>query len=647
MSAIPYRPDIDGLRAVAVLAVLFYHAGFSGLPGGFMGVDIFFVISGYLITSFIARDLAVGEFSMVAFWERRARRILPPLFAVVGASIIAGLFLFLPMDFMQLAKETISQSVFGSNFLFLKQGGYFNTSNEIKVLLHTWSLAVEEQFYLFFPIGMYLWWRFVKRNVLLLLIPCAIISFVMCVVVTGMMDRIAFYMLPFRGWELLAGSILAVSSKTSANKAVRESVSFFGLALIAYSILFYSGAPFPGSIALLPVLGTVMIIWAKDSAVSSLLSLKPVVAIGLISYSLYLWHWPIMAYVRYQPFIEFTAGVGLACIGASVLLATATYFVIEQPIRKRRILSSRRSIFLFSLAGLLLIAVAGAVIIATKGMPQRFDDDVLALEAGARDWNVERWACDQPDIERIKSGGLCQTNPEAGAPDFILWGDSHADAIAPLFYALSKKHGRNGYVVTGHGCPPIIGGGDPATPVTYDCNAANEATIDFIRQSGMKDVFLVSNWQTYLHSSRTMDGAYMDWYDAGQDQSANPVAAALNRTIGRISEGGARIHILYNIPYAPIDPPRALALERLHGYEGASKTVVSVEAYHKALENERVVFATLDNHAINYIEPEKVLCDNAACYAEKDGKSLYFNMGHLSAFGATQLAPLFEESFAK
>lgn len=645
MSAIPYRPDIDGLRAVAVLAVLLYHAGFTALPGGFMGVDIFFVISGYLITSFIVRDLAAGEFSMVAFWERRARRILPPLFAVVGTSLVAGLFLFLPMDLVQLAKETISQSVFGSNFLFLKQGGYFNTSNDIKVLLHTWSLAVEEQFYLFFPIGMYLWWRFVGRNALWLLIPCAVLSLALCIVITGMMDRIAFYMLPFRGWELLAGAILSVHNTSSSNRAVREMASLLGAGLIACSILFYSAAPFPGYVALLPVVGTVLIVWAKGSAVNRFLSFKPVVAIGLISYSLYLWHWPVMAYVRYQPFIDFTAFTGLACIVLSMLLAAATYFAVEQPVRKRRVLSSRRAIFLFSLAGLLSMAATGAAIIAMKGVPQRFGDDVLALEAGARDWNAERWVCDQPSVERIASGKVCQTNPKSGVPDFILWGDSHADAIAPLFYDLSKRHNRNGYVVTGHGCPPIIGGGPPATPVTYDCNAANEATIEFISKSSVKDVFLVSNWASYLDPSRTMDASYMGWYDA--NTSGRPVAASLKRTIGQISEGGARIHILYNIPYVLIDPPRTLALEKLHGYEGQSKTIVSVESYHKALENERSVFKEIGNDDINYIEPEKVLCDATYCYAEKNGRSLYFNMGHLSAFGATQLAPLFEDYFQK
>lgn len=645
MSAIPYRPDIDGLRAVAVLAVLFYHAGFTALPGGFMGVDIFFVISGYLITSFIVRDLAAGEFSMVAFWERRARRILPPLFAVVGTSLVAGFFLFLPMDLIQLARETMSQSVFGSNFLFLKQGGYFNTSNDIKVLLHTWSLAVEEQFYLFFPIGMYLWWRFVGRNVLWLLIPCTVLSFILCLVVTGMMDRIAFYMLPFRGWELLAGAVLAANNASYSNRIVREMASLLGAGLISYSILFYSAEPFPGYIALLPVFGTVLIVWAKDSAINRLLSLKPVVAIGLISYSLYLWHWPVMAYVRYQPFIEFTAYIGFACIAASMLLAAATYFMVEQPVRKRRVLSSRRAIFLFSLAGLLSMAAAGAAIMVAKGAPQRFGDDVLALEAGARDWNAQRWACDQPSVERIESGDVCQTNPESGAPDFILWGDSHADAIAPLFYELSGKRNRNGYVVTGHGCPPMIGGGEPATPVTYDCNAANEATIEFIRKNAIKDVFLVSNWVSYLDPARPMDASHMEWYDA--NTSGRPVAASLKRTIGQISEGGARIHILYNIPYVLIDPPRVLALEKLHSYEGRSKTAVSVEAYHKALENERSVFKEIGNDAIDYIEPEKVLCDEEYCYAEKDGRSLYFNMGHLSAFGATQLAPLFEDYFKR
>jgi peptidoglycan/LPS O-acetylase OafA/YrhL len=222
---IKYRPEVDGLRAIAVCAVLLFHAEFSAVPGGFMGVDIFFVISGFLITSIIIKDLKNDTFSFWAFWERRFRRILPPLFLVIAFTLIAAYFIFLTIDFTEFGKQLMAQSLFSSNLLFAKQGGYFDSTNDLKPLLHTWSLAVEEQFYLFFPIAMYIIGKFFNKRYAPFFIAGTLISLVLSLVYVSISQRYAFYLLPFRGWELLAGSLIAVSPSLRS-MAMKETVSW-------------------------------------------------------------------------------------------------------------------------------------------------------------------------------------------------------------------------------------------------------------------------------------------------------------------------------------------------------------------------------------------------------------------------------------
>ncbi len=652
MSHVKYRPDIDGLRAIAVLAVLIYHAGFKFLPGGFMGVDIFFVISGYLITSFIVADIKDRTFSMVGFWERRARRILPPLFAVVAATLIAGWFIFLPFDYVQLAKEMASQAAFGSNILFMMQGGYFADSDQFKALLHTWSLAVEEQFYLFFPIGMALFARFVSKKFFYLLLPAAVISFVLCVIVVGISDRIAFYSLPFRGWELLAGAIVAVSQSPTALKAsLREILSALGLIMIAAALLFYrTSIAFPGYVGLLPVIGTALIIWGNGAgmtATGKALAIKPMVAVGLISYSLYLWHWPILVYARYIPIYEFNAGIALACIAAAFVLSILTWRYVEQPIRKKQIFPTRKNISLFSLVGLLIMAGLGAVIIIGKGLPQRFDDAVIAYASGKQDENPHREECDQPNLSAIEQSKVCQTNPSAGKPTFIMWGDSIGDAIAPAFYSLSQKEGRNGYVVTGHGCVPILEAKAPRSFNGFDCTKSNKAIFDLIIREKIKTLYLIGSWGNWLRPEQITFPDNDAWYNADKDRFNNITMAALQRMIDKLQEEGVKVYVVINPPPtpAPIDPPRQLALESRFGVT-SGKAFTPIENYLSNRKDGIDTFRSLSGDAdVTYIDPKPYLCDTEKCPLGRDGRSLYFNPGHLTAYGAHSLEPLIRPFF--
>jgi len=305
-SSFKYRPDIDGLRAVAVLPVLFYHAKL-GCSGGFVGVDVFFVISGYVISSLILKELAAGTFSMVNFWERRIRRILPALSLVVAAVLAMGWLFFLPEDFQILGNSVMAQSVMAANFYFWKGGtNYFAHSFDTKPLLHTWSLAVEEQFYLLFPLLMAFLFRTKPKALRHWILGIAVVSLVVSVIgcYSTNNHRSTFYLLPSRIWELLTGALLALNrGRFSTNPLKRESSGFLGLALIAWSIFAYDDdTRFPGLAALPPCLGAALIIASsetKSSIIGRLLSFKPFVFIGLVSYPLYLWHWPLLIYATY------------------------------------------------------------------------------------------------------------------------------------------------------------------------------------------------------------------------------------------------------------------------------------------------------------------------------------------------------------
>ncbi len=344
---IDYRPDIDGLRALAVLAVLFFHADL-GCYGGFVGVDIFFVISGFLICSLILKKLESGTFSLVEFWERRIRRILPAWAVVAVASLVAGWFLFLPPDFATLGKSVIAQATLLSNVFFWQQtgAGYFAASPDTMPLLHTWSLAVEEQFYVFFPLLLLIPMGWRRITFFELIICLWVASFVQSVTVTPQFPALAFYFLPMRAWELLTGALLAVGKQNlPANKVVREISGWLGLGLMLYAIFcFNRHTRVPGLAALIPCSGAAFFILSSTgdfSLVGWMFSFRPLVFIGLISYSLYLWHWPLLVFARYLATGELSLSYRLGLLAASLGLAILSWKFIEIPIRKRRIIKVR------------------------------------------------------------------------------------------------------------------------------------------------------------------------------------------------------------------------------------------------------------------------------------------------------------------
>src|ERR1700690_2687799 len=374
-----YRPDIDGLRAIAVLSVVFFHLGVP-LHGGFVGVDIFFTISGFLIGSIILRQTSDRIFTFAGFYERRIRRIFPALIVMLAVSCILAYEFLLPAELISFSKSLAAASFSLSNIFFWLQSGYFDAPASNTPLLHTWSLAIEEQFYVFLPVLLVILHRFSPRRINLVIYSFAAVSLLISVYGAYQFPSAAFYLLHTRAWELLIGTALALEGFPKLRGPfVREAAGIAGLLLIAFALLFYhSWTPFPGLAALPPCLGTALIIAAGESGkntVGRLLSLRPIVFVGLISYSLYLWHWPLIVFYKFG----FTVIDGLSHIQSqaflfalSLVLATLSWRFVEMPVRSGTWGNNRTWLFGGAAVATIVVAAPSAGVLALQGVPSRF-----------------------------------------------------------------------------------------------------------------------------------------------------------------------------------------------------------------------------------------------------------------------------------
>lgn len=432
-----YRPEIDGLRAIAVLPVILFHAGFEVFSGGFVGVDIFFVISGFLITSILIEELERGDFSVLRFYERRARRILPALFVVMAACLPFAYLWMLPAQLEDFAQSLVAVVFSVSNVLFWREDGYFAAAAELKPLLHTWSLGVEEQYYLLFPAFLLMFWRIGRSRVLFIVMAMALLSLGAAELGWRYKPSAAFYLAPTRAWELFAGSIcgfLTVGRGPQSSNAA----SLAGVALIGFSIFSYdSTTPFPGLYALAPVVGTVLVIVfaAPATVVARVLSKPPFVGVGLISYSAYLWHQPLFAFARLRSLAEPgpVLMATLACV--ALALAWVTWYFVEQAFRKRPVplLATRRTLFVTSGAVGAAFVLAGAAVLT-------FKDDLRA-----------DWLARHPESAQIfnllekakQQGNWIQDIEQEGLETNCRFNASTLDGkISARLLACAQDHGR-------------------------------------------------------------------------------------------------------------------------------------------------------------------------------------------------------------
>jgi len=660
-----YRTDIDGLRAIAVLAVVFSHIGLSGFHGGYVGVDIFFVISGYLITAIIAQDIRESRFSIVRFYERRIRRIIPALVAVALPSALVGYLLMPPGDFKNFAQSLAATAGFISNVLFWMEAGYFESAAIYKPMLHTWSLAIEEQFYIILPLLLMLLARFGHHALIGLGAACAL-SFAVSLAVTERSPETAFFLMPFRFWELGLGSLLAIAGLSPPGRPLtREALGAVGLALIAFSITVYDESTlFPGAAALLPCLGAVLIIYTggdRQTAVDKLLSLRPLTFIGLISYSLYLWHWPLISFYQFfradstalpRPLLD---GTEMAIVVAlSLIMATLSWRFVEQPFRRKyRVDQGFSPRFVFTATGstLAMIIAFGAVVHVHQGWPWRFSHEAIALAQAAKSRPI--FSCLDTGGDRADFQQLMTLNEE-GPLATILWGDSHAAQWVPGIGAAAKRAGeRIGYYGI-CGCPPIVGL-ERVDGKAFTCGANNNWMLNKIAESPAIDtVILASRLQYYMEGNTygplearqsgpiltAIDGKHI----AGSSQG-DLVIAQLGHQVDKLQAMGKRVVLIYPVPEIGHHVPRTLFRLSVLGKDPNSFSVP------KDMFTQRTstAFAGLDALArqSNAMEifPHEVLCDRTTCKTVIDRHVLYRDGDHLTAEGSVFLSPLFDPVF--
>ncbi len=503
-----YRPEVDGLRAVAVLAVLFFHAGIPGFRGGFVGVDVFFVISGYLITRLILGELDGDRFTFARFYGRRARRLFPAMFATLAATFVAGVFILSPIHLEEASLSLVYTLLSVSNVLFWSLSGYFDIASEAKPLLHTWSLGVEEQFYLLWPISIFLAYRWRRRNgVLAWIAGVGLASLAAAEVAAGRAPDAAFFLTPFRMCELALGGLclwLEGSAATRATRATRrwrrEGLTLLGLALIGYAVAeFTPSHRFPGLAAMVPCAGAALVIVAgRGRLAGALLANRLAVGIGLISYSLYLVHWPLFVLARYGRGAESSPWEKATLIVVSILLATAMYFLVEQPFRRRRAGGKRLSDPAFGLAcaGLACALILPAVTaMADHGWPGRVPAELRAAAAGL-DAMKERHFADASAQEHVPF-------PAPGKRNAVIVGDSHgADLLTALMRAKSQVNFR--FVHIFWDCQPILGErpyGEgtpiPSREIADECRRQSEVLRDNPQLAAADLIVIASSWIDY------------------------------------------------------------------------------------------------------------------------------------------------------
>lgn len=613
-----YRSDIDGLRAIAVLPVLFFHAGVPYFSGGFVGVDVFFVISGYVITQGLRADIEADRFSIVDFYERRFRRIFPALVITLCLTYAAALFFLLPHELVDLSNSMIASTLSVSNFYFWRSSSYFDTSSLFRPLLHTWSLSVEEQFYILMPLAMVVSRLFFRQAWRFFFWPVVLISLLLSISATYTAPTANFYLLPTRAWEILLGAMLVLTPLPKPAPFLAEILGATGIALIGYCVFAYSDStPFPGAHALLPCVGSFLVIFAgidNSTQAKRLLSLWPLVAVGLISYSLYLVHWPITVMTRYYLLKNPQTSQVALIIAASFVVAFLSWKYVETPFRKKGPLLTRKVVFSsWGVAVASLIAV-GSLSALSGGLPSRFPTTQIAAQTGSEGWRKGTCFLDGSQTFEKWDARKC-TLTQGYAENILLWGDSFAAHYVPGIVAYGAQVGANVYQYTAAGCPPVLKYFSYKLP---NCQAFNAHALELIRELAIKKVILSARWG--LLTSR----GEFDLHD----------------TIRQIEATGADVFVLGQSPEFGIDVQSlAIRLKERSDWYAAN--------IDEALEEK----LRIQSEGAHYISPLDLLCEKTLCSFKNGGGLLYMDYGHFSERGSLaavkSIFPLIEGIEAK
>ncbi|QYF94279.1 acyltransferase [Massilia sp. PAMC28688] len=649
-----FRVDINGLRAWAVAAVILYHFGVPGFAGGFVGVDLFFVISGFLMTGIVLRGLERGNFSLFDFYMARARRIIPALAVLCLALVALGWFVLLPPDYRQLGAHAGYSLGFLSNFAYFLEAGYFDTASQEKWLLHTWSLSVEWQFYMLLPVVMWAAWRIKPGRTVqlwLLLAGCAV-SLAASIIVTKSDPGAAFFLLHTRAWEMLAGGLVfLLGQRITLSEAARGWMERAGLLLIVLAVaVLDKHAAWPGYLALLPVLAAMLVILANRA--SFLTSNRAAQWLGDRSYSLYLWHWPICVGLVYAEMETMPMAIAGGML-ATLLLGHLSYITVERH-AKTILGGARMREVMIVTAGILLAAGPALYAWRAGGVPGRFPANVELAAAESSNVNPRRADC-HPATGTVSPA--CRFGAPAPGTRALLVGDSHASVLVSAMSEAARRAGADVTLLSYSGCPYLPGMKmHPAylarLPATYQCTAFNDwvrsriaatpASVPLVIASRYAGAALGTNGR---HDRAPAPVAYFSTPQA----SATPAllrefAARIVDTACEAAAGGRPVYLVRPVPEMGRHVPRSASRRMSLGLDGE----VSIGLDDYRARNAWVWQAQDDavrRCGVKVLNPTASLCRGGRCYGTLGARPVYFDDNHLSEYGNTLLAPLFAPVF--
>jgi peptidoglycan/LPS O-acetylase OafA/YrhL len=657
---ISYRPEIDGLRAIAILPVVLFHAGVPFFGGGFIGVDIFFVISGFLITSIIIRDIDDGRFSIIGFYERRARRILPPLFLMILVCLPFAWLWLLPNAYKDFSQSLAATVTYASNILFYIETGYFDVTSAQKPLLHTWSLSVEEQFYLFFPLAVVLLSRLRRQLMMPALALTALASLGCAIWLQSVSPDANFYLIVSRAWELLFGALGALflmSGRAEALESHADWLAAIGLVLILGSLAFFpEGAATPGLLVLPCVTGTALVLMfaRSGSFVGRLLSLKPVMGLGLISYSVYIWHQPLLAFLRVRMLDEPSLWASLAVAMLSLPLGWLSWRYVERPFRNPTRVS-RRTIFAGAIGMSALIFAIGAAGQLRQGFPERLTEQARNVAGIFNDEVAIFEPCLSTEQSYMQAGDTCMRND--GLPETVmLYGDSHAAAIAPEVAKVFAGRGVGVRQFTHSGCMPVTG--IRSSVPGESCERFNIDAMQYLdAHPSIDTVVLASRWTSLLDGTlfNNREGGnegdlirYMEPVagavtgDGSPDGRMQAVSKLVHAHIQSLLDRGKKVVLIYPIPEAGWDVPAYLTKEMMFGI--ARNVDLSTSAAVNADRNmasNLMLDAIADTPNLVRVRPAALFCNTlqeGRCLLQRNGEPLYIDDDHVSQLGARLIA---------
>jgi len=634
-----YKAEIDGLRALALFAVILFHAGLHYFKGGFVGVDIFFVISGYLITNIIINDIRKGKFSLISFYHKRARRLIPALFFVMFCAIPFSWFFLPPMDMLKFSKSFLATPLFLSNFLFYKESSYFDTFAELKPFLHTWSLGVEAQFYFFFPFFLIFIFSLGKKNMKIIIIILATLSLIIAFFINKINSSFTFYMLPTRGFELLIGSFVSLlvhykSRIISFSYILGNLLSLLGIILIIYSILIFDKyTPHPSFYTLMPVIGTGLILAFidKKNLVSILLRQKFLVGFGLISYSVYLWHYPILSFAK-QVIPSLTGLIIFFLISLSILLGYLSWKYIEKPFREKDKINGNNALlllviftsifFLFGIKGYFSNGYSNR-----KGMEiyEDLNNDISKL--GYK-------KCVSNELFEGEKIEYCYESNN-GPINAAIIGDSHA---MDKFYGIEKNITNLNWALIGSSsCPPVLN--IDVESDAKNCRIKSEKIINYVVDNTKINTVILSFYGNYFLSESYAADHIANRF--GPDMikiSSDKILSndrreifffGLSETIRKLIDNNKKVYLLIDVPELPFFPVNCIK-----GFEG--KCQVPFNEVFERQSQQRKVFKKLEQifPEIKIFDPIDLFCNNNICSIKKDGRILYSDSHHLSLFGS-------------